>query len=93
VATDTHATTEELMDVSFSMRRMLNQRKVSNWFSPELPVLLNFYAYNLIWPFRIKANSASLSPAQLRSSHTKLYGPLGTAVSTLGNTTYSSSGR
>jgi hypothetical protein len=71
-ATKTHATTEELLDMSFPMRRMSYQRKMSNWFFPELLVLLHFYAYNLIWPFRIKANSASLSPAQLSSSQTKL---------------------
>jgi hypothetical protein len=72
VAKNTHATTEELLDTSFSMRPMPHQRKAGNWFFSEFLVLLNIYASNLIWPFRIKTNPASLSPAQLNSSHTKL---------------------
>jgi hypothetical protein len=38
-ATNTHATIEEeLLDMSFSMRSVLYQRKVGDWFFPEFLV-------------------------------------------------------
>jgi hypothetical protein len=36
VATNTHATIEELLDTSFPMQSVLYQRKVGNLFFPEL---------------------------------------------------------
>jgi hypothetical protein len=37
---NTHATIAELLDASFSMLSMLDERKVGDWFFPELLVLL-----------------------------------------------------
>jgi hypothetical protein len=42
-ATNTYITIEELLDASFSMRSVSYQRKIGDWFFPELLILIIVY--------------------------------------------------
>jgi hypothetical protein len=46
MATNTHATIEELLGASFSMQSLLYQRKVGDYFFPELLVLIIIFTFN-----------------------------------------------